>query len=189
VRFGPFGDEVIRTVAISADSRFIAFDRNGDLYVARTGRGPMRRIAVDRIQAPAFSPDGERIVFEQNNSGNQDIWMIKTDGSDMRRLTSSNADETDPVFSPNGRLIAFGADVDGGQVRLMRPNGSRVRTVVRSGASELTHPDFSPGGNALVFIGRREGSFRLFTVRIDGSNRRIVSRTVGAKGPQWARRR
>jgi len=189
VRFGPFGDEVIRTIAISADSRFIAFDRNGDLYVARTGRGAMRRIAQTRIQAPAFSPDGERIAFEQNNSGDQNIWVINRDGSGLRQLTSSGADETDPVFSPNGRLIAFGSDVDGGQVRLMRADGSRVRTVTRSGAFELTHPDFSPGGNSLVFIGRREGSFRLFTIRTDGSNRRIVSRTVGAKGPQWVRRR
>ena len=188
VRFGPFGDEVIRTIAISADSRFIAFDRNGALYVARTGRGPMRRILETNVQAPAFSPDGERIAIERNISGNQDIWVINRDGSGLRRLTSSNADETDPVFSPDGRLIAFGSDVDGGQVRVMRADGSRVRTVARSGAFELTHPDFSPGGNALVFIGRREGSFRLFTVRTDGSNRRIVSRTVGAKGPQWVRR-
>ena len=188
VRFGPFGDEVIRTIAISADSRFIAFDRSGDLYVARTGRGPMRRILEGRIQAPAFSPNGQKIAFEQNTSGNQDIYVINRDGSGLRRLTSGEEDETDPVFSPNGRLIAFARDTAGGEVRIMRANGSADRTIVRTGAGELTHPDFSPGGGSLVFIGKRSGSFRLFTIRTNGANRRIVNREVAAKGPQWVRR-
>ena len=189
VRFGPFGDEVIRTVAISADSRFIAFDRQGDLYVARTGRGPMRRVLSGRIQAPNFSPDGRKIVFEQNTSGNQDIYVVNRDGSGLRQLTSGEADETDPVYSPDGRLIAFASDTGGGEVRIMRANGSAERTVVRTGAGELTHPDFSPGGGSLAFSGKREGRFRFFTIRIDGSNRRIVNRAVGGKGPQRVRPR
>jgi dipeptidyl aminopeptidase/acylaminoacyl peptidase len=188
VRIGPFGDESIRTVAISADSRFIAFDRNGDLYIARTGRGPMHRILQNHIQAPAFSPSGERIAFEQNNAGNQDIWVVNRNGSGLRRLTSSPADETDPVFSPDGHLIAFSSDMAGGEVRIMRADGSAVRSIVRTGADEFAHPDFSPGGGSFVFSGKRNHRFRFFTIRINGSNRRIVSRGVGGRGPQWARR-
>ena len=188
VRFGPFADKPIRTVAISRDGRFIAFDRSGDLYTARTARGGMRRILGSHIQAPAFSPDGQKIAFEQNTSGDQDIWIVNRDGTGLHRLTDQPGDETDPAFSPDGRLIAYSSDIRSEGLRLMRADGSGKRSLIPTGTGELAHPDFSPGGGSLVYLGQHNGRFRFFTIRIDGTKRRLVSARVGGKGPQWVRR-
>jgi TolB protein len=39
-------------------------------------------------EAPSFSPDGERIVFESSRDGSIQIWVIDADGGNLRRLTS-----------------------------------------------------------------------------------------------------
>ena len=42
-----------------------------------------------------------------------DLWSARLDGSEVRRLTSADGDETSPVFSRDGRWIAFAGNYDG----------------------------------------------------------------------------
>src|SRR3954469_19900830 len=42
-----------------------------------------------------------------------DLWSATLAGGDIRRLTTSQGDITNPAFSPDGRTIAFSADYDG----------------------------------------------------------------------------
>jgi tricorn protease len=54
-----------------------------------------------------------------------DLWTARLDGSDVRRLTTADGDETNPVFSPDGRWIAFSGNYDGNRdVYLGRPAGA-----------------------------------------------------------------
>jgi TolB protein len=39
-------------------------------------------------EAPSFSPDGRRIVFESTRDGSSQIWVIDLDGGNLRRLTA-----------------------------------------------------------------------------------------------------
>lgn len=57
--------------------------------------------------APAWSPDGKRIVFMSNVSGNWDLYGINADGGSPERLTDSATDEGLPTYSPDGSKIAF----------------------------------------------------------------------------------
>jgi len=55
-----------------------------------------------------FFPDGKRIVFASDRSGETEIWVANADGSDALQLTSFRALETGtPHWSPDGRWIAF----------------------------------------------------------------------------------
>ncbi|KAL4942402.1 hypothetical protein BDV06DRAFT_235491 [Aspergillus oleicola] len=55
---------------------------------------------------PFFSPDGERIVFTRKTSVyNYDICTIKPDGSDLKVLTSSGANDAHAVWSYDGRIM------------------------------------------------------------------------------------
>jgi Tol biopolymer transport system component len=63
---------------------------------------------------PAWSPDGDRIVFERDaGPGDNGLWTMRPDGGDLRRLTRNpypGAEcgcDTDPAFSPDGRRISF----------------------------------------------------------------------------------
>jgi TolB protein len=57
--------------------------------------------------APAWSPDGSRIVFMSNVGGSWDIWSVSPDGGSPQRLTDDVGDDGLPTFSPDGSKIAF----------------------------------------------------------------------------------
>src|SRR2546430_4139009 len=60
-----------------------------------------------------------RIVFSYLG----DLWLVKDDGSDPRRLTSHAAREVHPRFSPDGRWIAFSSDRYGNDDVFVMPAG------------------------------------------------------------------
>jgi Tol biopolymer transport system component len=55
---------------------------------------------------PAFSPDGELIVFTRKvTSTNYDICTVRPDGSDLRILTSSDANDAHAVWRQDGKIM------------------------------------------------------------------------------------
>jgi dipeptidyl aminopeptidase/acylaminoacyl peptidase len=82
---------------------------------------------------PAFSPDGDRLVFTRLGSG---IFRANLDGTGLTRLTSGVRD-TYPVWSPDGKRIAF--------VRPYRTQW-RVHVMSPSGAGQRRLPQAPPTG-------------------------------------------
>jgi TolB protein len=92
---------------------------------------------------PSWSPTGERIVFANRREGDRDydIYSVRSDGGDLKRLTRSPGDDSHPVWSPDGKWIAF-ASVRGGvkddlpaapgEIFVMREDGSDVRQLTDS---------------------------------------------------------
>ncbi len=84
--------------------------------------------------APAFSPDGQRIAFASNRSGNMDIWVASADGSGPQRLTTTRAVDTAPCWSPTGQEIAFTSGRTGTpQLYIMSSDGLNVRRLTTVG--------------------------------------------------------
>jgi len=55
---------------------------------------------------PRWSPDGKRVAFASDRSGNYEIWTIDTEGTNLRQLTfDSSAASTFPIWNPNGKEI------------------------------------------------------------------------------------
>ena len=51
-------------------------------------------------------------MFHSNRDGNFELYMMNSDGSDLRRLTNYPGVDQFPEWSPNGQEIAFRRDVD-----------------------------------------------------------------------------
>lgn len=70
-------------------------------------------LAMDRVLDPQISPDGKWIVFTlrttdlEENKGKTDLWLVKTDGSSLRRLTSHPASDFNPRWSTCGKFVWF----------------------------------------------------------------------------------
>ena len=75
----------------------------------------------------SLSPDGRRVVFQSDRSGgvNRRIWVMNTDGTDLRPLTSSG-DASGPRWSPDGTRIALQYE---GHVYVMNADGSDLHNV------------------------------------------------------------
>ena len=84
---------------------------------------------------PAFSPRGDRIAFVSQNPGNDEIFVINVDGSDLRRLTINSWEwDKHPSWSPDGNQIVFWSNRDTGrrQLWIMNADGSNQRILISS---------------------------------------------------------
>src|SRR5437867_2919650 len=101
-----------------------------------------------------------------------DLWSARLDGSDVRRLTTADGDESNPVFSPDGTLIAFSANYDGNTDVYVMPTGGGVpkRLTWHPGADIAQA--FTPDGKSVLFTSGRESYTnrytQLFTVPVQG---------------------
>jgi len=115
--------------------------------------------AFGRVSSPVLSPDGSKILYsvayesvEQNRS-NADLYVMNTDGSDIRRITSTPESEGGAVWIDGGNKIAFTAKADDGktQVWVMNADGSERHVIsdVENGVAGFL---FSPDGSKVVMI-------------------------------------
>jgi len=98
---------------------------------------------VEQLVNPAYSRSGDRVaftrvVFGQNNSETDELWMINADGSSPQQLTSGHLDEeatwspddawiafarNDPSVPPTGLIIAVVSSAGGSVTRLSQGDG------------------------------------------------------------------
>jgi Tol biopolymer transport system component len=91
---------------------------------------------------PAWSPDGNFIAFASDRDGpNFEIYTIRPDGSELRRITRSPGHDAHMAWSFDGEWLAFSSNRAGwrdeaalhpfntqnGDIYVMRPDGSDVR--------------------------------------------------------------
>jgi Tol biopolymer transport system component len=128
-----------------------------------------------------------RIVFSNET---RDIWSMRADGTHVRRLTKSSAQEFDPTISPDGSLIAYRhqtADDTSTEIFVMRSDGSDQRNLTRNAVSDWG-PAFSPDGKLIAFNSAMgTGGFGLlgYVVAPDGSGLRRLGRHY-VEYPSWS---
>jgi TolB protein len=133
-----------------------------------------------------WSPDGRRLAFDSDRSGNVEIYLATRDG-DIRRLTRNPADDVHPTWTPDGRHLAFESNRSGiPQVYVMKVDGSHVRKVTRIAGGAI-EPAYSPTGQWITFVAGPERRTSLYVVRPDGSDlRRLTPPSMNAGHPSWS---
>lgn len=133
---------------------------NYDIYVVSIDGTTSRRLTTHSAKdsSPAWSPDGNRLVFQSNRDGNWNLYAINIDGSNLTRLTNEPGRETHPSWSPDGNLITFQTNRDGNsEVYVMAVDGSGL-TRVTDNPSFDGIPHWSPSGDHIAFSSRQDGS-------------------------------
>jgi TolB protein len=108
---------------------------------------------------PSLPPDGSTMVLQSNRSGANEIWRMKADGSEPRRLTTTavpGGAET-PVWSPDGQTIVYARYVEenNNEVFLMDPEGGNQLRLTDSPGYD-GHPHWSADGSRIVFNSDRD---------------------------------
>jgi dipeptidyl aminopeptidase/acylaminoacyl peptidase len=99
-----------RTVAYVLTTVDLAGNRTAStIWLAPTGDGTPRQLTntTKRDRHPRWSPDGKRILFESNRSGENQLWVIDVGGGEARQLTTIATEAGNGIWSPDGQWIAF----------------------------------------------------------------------------------
>ena len=131
-----------------------------------------------RDNCPSIS-NPEQMAFTSLREGNSEIFVMNTDGSGQRNLTSNPAFDGDPSFSHDGSRIAFTSARDSGNffIYIMDADGSNQIRLHNTALMD-SQPSFSPDDSRIVFTSTRDGNFEIYIMNIDGTNQTRLTNTI-----------
>jgi len=146
--------QVLENVALAPKGERVLFGARGDIFSAPVEKGGTRNLthssnAHDKF--PRWSPDGSRVAYISDRSGEDEVWIEAQDGlSDAQQLTTGgNAQRYAPEWSGDGKKIAF-SDKDGKLFVLTLADKS-LKQIVDSPNGQIGDYEWSPKGNYLAF--------------------------------------
>ncbi len=136
---------------------------------------------------PAWSPDGSQLAFESDRSGQWQVWVMGSDGSNLRQLTTGPADSGNPAWSPDGSQIAFASNRTGNfDLYLVNVSGGEPDNLTRTPANEF-YPAWSPQGDQLAFRSDQDDNRQIYVIDAKGgSMRRLLYTTADDDQPVWS---
>ena len=166
-----------------------------DIYVYDL-KGNMVRKLTDRVGYDAeatVSPNGDKIVFTSDRSGDLELWTMNIDGSDLRQVTTGLGYDGGAFFSPDGKKLVFRASRFDNEeeaeeykrllkMGLVKPTNMQIYTCNVDGSDlrQVTNlpganwaPYYHPDGRRIVFSSnhhtKRGYQFNIFIINEDGT--------------------
>jgi serine/threonine protein kinase len=130
---------------------------------------------------------GYKLSFVSDREGNQEIYMMDIDGSNLINLTNNSANDGHPAFSPDGNKITFVSDRDwNDDIYLMNSDGSNIIRLTDSSVNDQ-EPAWSPDGKQIVYISGNDDP-KIYKMNADGSQQVGFSYqgSYGAYSPSWS---
>jgi TolB protein len=183
----------IMSPAWSPDSRriaYVSFEGNRSSIFVQTLRTGNRIQVSSRAGvngAPAFSPDGRKLVVTLSDpDGNLDIYTLDIATREAKRITTHRAIDTEGSWSPDGRYIYFTSDRSGGpQVYRVSANGGSAERVTFEG-SYNARPRVSPDGKKLAMVHLVNGNYRIAVMDLERKDVLVLSAGRQDESPSFA---
>ena len=170
----------IENVAISPKGERVLVCARGDVFTAPAEKGPTRNLtrssdAHDR--SAVWSPDGTKIAFVSDRSGEEELWLVAQDGSGApEQLTKDGrARRLGPEWSPDGKKIAFSDQT--GRIQCVVVETKEVVDVAKDKTGSAGDYAWSGDGSWLAFSLGDENGFR--TIYVWGAEKRDIHRVTG----------
>jgi hypothetical protein len=167
----------------------------GALYSLRLEDNTITQLSDSVISSFTVSPDGTEIVFaaqknEKDDIGQECLWIMKADGSNVRKLTESEGDLA-PTWSSIGGKIAFsslGKERRYRQIFIMDSNGSNPRQLTTS-EFHKNNPCWSPDGKQICYEAYTHDSdfdaSELFVINSNGTGEARLMNPMKTKLHTW----
>jgi uncharacterized protein YjdB len=148
---------------------------------------PLLQDSASNIQA-VLAPDRTRVAFSSNRNGSSDLYIMDSDGRNLRRLTADAGNEGDPAWTPDGTQVVYtftrGTTT---QIAIMHVDGGETRPLTTSSGGNHS-PSVSPDGRSIAFISVRDGNQEIYAMNLDGTNQRRLTKTSERESsPQFFR--
>ena len=143
---------------------------------------------------PSLPPSNGRIYFISSLAGSYDVYSMKSDGSDRRRLTLTADEERSVHVSSDGKKLVVGvrhANGTGRELVTMNVDGTNRRVVSSNNTdTPFGYPTFSPDGRTIAYISGLASdpdTYGVWTISTSGGKvTRLTPPTQKALYPSWS---
>jgi Tol biopolymer transport system component/tRNA A-37 threonylcarbamoyl transferase component Bud32 len=129
---------------------------------------------------PQYSPDGHKIAFDSDRTGDREVWTCDADGSNCQPLTKFGG----PIggtsrWSPDSHWIALDSRASGNpEIYVMAADGGAPRRLTNSSHDNML-PSWSHDGRWIYFASDRSGRYEVWKMPRDGGEAIQVTRAGG----------
>ncbi|MFN7940884.1 MAG: S41 family peptidase [Thermoanaerobaculia bacterium] len=179
----------IEDFGLSPKGERALFTARGDVFTAPIEKGQPRNLTRSsnaHEREAAWSPDGSRVAYISDRTGEEEIWLAAQDGSKpATQLTSGGqARRYGPRWSPDGSRLAF-ADKDG-RLWVVEVATKKLVEVAKDSQARLGDYSWSPDSRYLAFsLSNRNQLRSLWIWPVDGSATRVTEASFNAVEPVW----
>jgi tricorn protease len=166
------------------------FSARGDIFTAPIEKGTIRNLTNSsgaHDKWARWSPDGSKIAFIADISGEEELYVIAQDGSGKpEQLTNGGkAMRYAPEWSADGKRIAFG-DKDG-KIFVYSFDDKKLNQIADASRNQVLDYTWSPRGHYLSFSMEGANNFRSIYIwsEKDGQLRKITDELYNADNPAW----
>jgi Tol biopolymer transport system component len=155
---------------VSPDGKTILFDLLGDLYAIDAGGGKARLIAggLPFDSQPTYSPDGSKIAFVSDRSGNENLWIANADGSSPKQISrlDDNTVFVSPAWAADGKSLyvsRFKPDLNAFEIWQYDLTGDAGKQVTHAKSSPDQPKDYR--SNALGAVASPDGRYLYYEAK------------------------
>ncbi|HEY3137212.1 MAG TPA: S41 family peptidase [Blastocatellia bacterium] len=181
---------LIENFSLSPKGERVLFGARGDIFTAPIEKGQTRNLTHSsgaHDKWPRWSPDGSRIAYISDQSGEEEVWVAAQDGSSApeQLTTGGKAFRYAPEWAPDGKRIAF-SDKDG-KIFVLTLADRKLTQIVDTPFGQIRDYAWSPRGNHLAFSMASNTDFRSIYIwsASDGQVRKITDELFNAYDPAW----
>jgi tricorn protease len=162
----------------------------GDIFTVPIEKGGTRNLTHSsgaHDKWPRWSPDGSRIAFISDKSGEDEVWVVAQDGATPPEQLSSGgkAFRYAAEWAPDGKRLAL-ADKDG-KIFVITVADHKLTQIVDSAFGQIRDYAWSPRGNHLAFSMANNAGFRAIYIWSagDGQLRKVTDEMFNSHSPAW----
>ena len=166
----------------------VAFARDGDIYLVDSTGGAPEKISDVLVEEsdPAWSPDGAWIAYVRRTPGTaiQNVWVMRSDGSERRALTKQDGRAFTPAWAPDSSRIVFATNAESDEAYELFTvglDGKGLQRVTPT-AGDNFEPSWSPDGSKIAY----QEAGAIFTVELGGGDvEKLTDGDGNDSSPAW----
>ncbi len=178
--------------ALSPDGKHLAFisfaPGRPTLCIKNLADGKIASVSKSGVSIDPGWRSNSEVAATLSLEGNQEIYLVNTDGSLSKRVTNNKSIDISPTFSPDGTKMAFVSSRNGlPQIFIQDIQSGLVKRLTFSGRYN-TQPSWSPLGDKIAYTTwEKNGEINIFVINADGSGlMQLTQKSRENKSPSFS---